>query len=192
MTTERHNSELSAAHGLWRPAVALLLSVAVSTGLAAQTPASADYQTKAAFLFNFTQFVEWPAAAFRSEQAPLVIGVLGEDPFGAYLDAAVAGQTIAGRPVVVQRYRSAAEAVNCHLLFVSSGDPGRIQSSVAAVQGRAVLTVGDTRDFARLGGMIRFFESDEKVRFQINPDAAREAGLIISCKLLRLAEIYTP
>jgi len=157
--------------------------------LQAQNVTSAEYQVKAVFLFNFTQFVEWPASAFPDRQAPFVIGVLGEDPFGLYLDETVKGETVNGHPLVVRRFVSAEEAKACHILFINGDKGDRLKQVLTDLKGRSVLTVSDAADFARQGGMIRFITESNKIRIRINLEATKDADLTISSKLLRLAEI---
>jgi hypothetical protein len=157
--------------------------------LSAQTNISPEYQVKAVFLFNFAQFVDWPAKAFSDAQAPLIIGVLGDDPFGAYLDETVRGEKVNDRPLLVQRYRRVGEIKNCHVLFISQSEMDRLEQILASLKGRNILTVGDTDDFATRGGMIRLFNERNKIRMRINLEAAKAANLTISSKLLRVAEL---
>ncbi|HKB56022.1 MAG TPA: YfiR family protein [Lacunisphaera sp.] len=159
--------------------------------LAAQTTRFREDQIKAVFLFNFAQFVEWPPAAFLDPQAPLVIGVLGEDPFGAALDETVRDEKIGQRPLVVRRYRRAEEIDQCHILFISESETGRLEEIITRSKGRSMLTVCDTEGFAKRGVMIRLITEKNKIRLHINLDAAKAAGLTISSKLLRPAEIVT-
>jgi len=178
-----------------RGCAAAWLGLALLAASASATPtptAPTEYQIKAVFLFNFAQFVEWPAAAFHEAQAPLVIGVLGDDPFGALLDEAVRGERIGGRPLVVRRYRRVDEVGECHILFISSSEAGQIDRVVARLKGRSVLTVGDTEPFNRVGGMVRFVIENKKIRLRINVEAAKAADLVISSKLLRPAMIFNP
>jgi hypothetical protein len=151
-----------------------------------------EYQIKAVFLFNFTQFVEWPASAFADPAAPLIIGVLGEDPFGAQLDDAVRDEKIGLRPLVVRRYQRVDEIAECHLLFISGSEAGQLPKIMARLKGRSMLTVGDTAGFNRLGGMVRFVTENNKIRLRINVEAAKAAGLVLSSKLLRPAMIFNP
>lgn len=172
-----------------------LLGIILFTGAAAQTPPppppDAEYQVKAVFLFNFAQFVDWPAQAFENDQAPIVIGVLGEDPFGSYLDEVVQSEKIGDRALVVRRYHRVEDAGGCHILFVSRSNAGQLDRIMAALQGRSVLTVGDLDSFNRRGGMVRFVTEKGKIHLRINTDAAKEAGFTISSKLLRWATIVT-
>lgn len=155
--------------------------------LGSETAAAPDYQIKAVFLFNFAQFVEWPPKAFPDSQAHVVIAVLGEDPFGSYLDETILGEKANGHPLVVQRYRRASEIKVCHVLFISRSEEGRLEQILASLKGRNVLTVADSNDFAARGGMVQFF-TDKKVRMRINLEAVKAANLKISSKLLRVAE----
>ena len=155
----------------------------------AQSVPDPEYQLKAVFLFNFAQFVEWPASAFPNSQTPLVIGVLGEDPFGPYLDETVRGETVHDRPLVVRRYRSVEEITTCHILFISRREDRRLKGILDSLRGRSVLTVSDADRFATRGGMIRFVTDRNRIRFRINLEAARAASLTLSSKLLRPAEI---
>lgn len=164
----------------------------VGLEVAAQTPISNEYKVKAAFLYNFSQFVVWPTEAFPEAQTPMVIGVIGADPFGAYLDEIVQGEQVNNRPLIVRRYQQVEEIKVCHILFVSQSEATRFEEIFARLKGRTILTVGDIDGFARQGGMIRFVTDKNKVRFRINVEAAKAAKLTISSKLLKPAEIVTP
>jgi hypothetical protein len=157
----------------------------------AQTAISAENQVKAVFLFNFAQFLAWPPGAFRSPQSPIVIGVLGDDPFGPYLDRVVQGERIGERPLVVRRYRRPEDAAECSILFISRSEAGEFDTVMARLKGRSLLTVGDFDGFARLGGMVRFVTENGKIRLRINVLAAKAAGLTISSKLLAHATIVS-
>ena len=169
----------------------LTLSLFGGSETRAETTSAREYQIKAAFLFNFTQFVEWPPGAFPDPQAPLIIGVLGDDPFGPFLDEAVRGEKSGSHSIAVQRYRNALEAVQCHILFIGYYEMDRLEQVLSALKGRNILTVGDTLNFARRGGMIRFVTVNNKIRLRVNLEAAKAAGLTLSSKLLRPAEIVT-
>lgn len=176
----------------WQAVVACLLL----SGLAWSAPteltgvtATREYQVKAVFLFNFTQFVEWPADAFAHASAPLVIGVLGEDPFGAYLDETVRGETVNGRPLIVARYRRIQEIGDCQMLFISRSETERLEQILASLVGKPVLTVGDVEEFARRGGMIDLATVSGKIQLRINLEAAKAARLTMSSKLLRPAKV---
>jgi len=166
----------------------LLTSVLIL--FSAQTHIAREYQIKAVFLFNFAQFVEWPGTAFAQTNS-IVIGVLGEDPFGAYLDEAVRGEEINGHPLVVQRYRQVKDVKTCHILFINATEAHQLKQVLTALKSKNVLTVSDADNFTKQGGMIRFVTEDRKTRIRINLEAAKEADLSISSKLLRLADIVT-
>jgi hypothetical protein len=169
---------LLAAAGLfgWRPALA----------------APTAQQVEAVFLFYFSQFVGWPPSAFADARSPIVIGVLGADPFGGALDQAVAGERVNGRSVVVRRLRGVGEAAGCQILYISSSEAAQLPQILGALRGRDVLTVSDVDHFAQSGGMIRFVLIDSHVRLRINAHAAQAAGLTLSSKLLRAAEPAAP
>ncbi len=155
----------------------------------AQPAVAREYQVKAVFLFNFAQFVEWPAAAFAEENSPLVIGVLGNDPFGPLLDEVVGGESVGKRPLNVRRYRRLEEIGICHILYIARSETARLGQIVAGLRERPVLTVSDIEGAARSGVMIRFFAENKRIRLRINLEAARTVNLELSSKLLRPAEI---
>lgn len=181
-----HTGFARAEKGVKAVGMLLFLSFA-SAHMKAQTTADRAYQVKAVFLYHFSQFVEWPPTAFSSSSDPFVIGILGNDPFGSYIDETVAGEDMGGHPMMVQRYHDIKDISNCHILFINTGDDAA--PVLTALGNRSILTVSDNANFARQGGMIRFFTVNNKVRLRINPSAAKAANLIISSKLLRLAEI---
>jgi hypothetical protein len=169
-----------------------LAGIVAITGLGmgiVQAQASKEYQIKAAFLFNFAQFVEWPASAFPEAGTPLCIGVLGEDPFGNILNEIVKGEKVDGHSLVIRRYSQVSEINACHILFVGNSEKSRMEEIVAGLNGQTILTVGEAEGFTAKGGMIRFVVENNKIRLKINLDAARKAGLQISSKLLRPADI---
>lgn len=153
---------------------------------AAPTP---EYLIKAAYLYNFALFVEWPADAFPSSDAPIVIGVVGDDPFDQALERTVRDKRINRRPLVVRRLQWGQNLRQCHILFVSASEAARAADLGTRLDGQPVLVVGETFDFARRGGTINFFIENNKVLFEVNVDAARRARLDISAKLLNLARI---
>jgi hypothetical protein len=167
--------------------ISLLIS---SLFLSAQAPAR-EYQIKAVFLFNFAQFVEWPSDAFPETNSPLIIGVLGKDPFGDYLDETVRGEAVNGHPIVVQRYNQVQDVKTCHILFINPEDASQFKSILENLKAQNTLTVGDVNTFVRQGGMIRFYTENGKIRIRINLDSVKEADLTISSKLLRLADVVS-
>ena len=179
---------LKSSIGRWFGILLCLLALAPWEAMAQ----SKEYQIKAVFLFNFAQFVDWPTNAFPEAQAPLVIGILGEDPFGSYLDETVRGEKVNNRPLLVQRYRSVDQIKSCHILFISRSEADRLEEIFNGLKGRNILTVGDYDGFAQRGGMVRFVTEKNKVRLRIGLEAAKAAHLTISSKLLRPAEIVAP
>jgi hypothetical protein len=151
-----------------------------------------EYEVKAVFLFNFARFVDWPPEAFAGPQAPLVIGVLGEDPFDGFLDDTVRGEQVNHRSLIVRRYRHVEEIETCHILFISQSEAHRLNDILARLNHRSILIVGDSEGFAQRGGMIRFVTEESRIRFRINQEAAEAAHLIISSKLLQLAKVAGP
>jgi hypothetical protein len=148
-----------------------------------------EYQMKAAYLYNFAKFVEWPAAAFPTTNSPIIIGVLGDDPFNGFLDSTVQNKKIDGHPLAVHRPKTPADARACHVLFISSSEKKRWPEISAALAGSSTLTVSENWDrFTEQGGMIHLFMEGKRVYFDINNEAARRAGLKISSKLLLLGK----
>jgi hypothetical protein len=175
------------------PCLAVLLLLGwLTPHVSAQTAVAREYQLKAVFLFNFAQFVAWPPPAFAAPDSPMVIGVLGEDPFHHALDDTVRGEKVEGHPIAIERYRRLEDLRPCHVLFICRSELPRLDQILARVKGQPVLTVGDAEGFAQRGGMIRFVSDNNKVRFRINVEAAKAANLSISSKLLRPADIVAP
>lgn len=158
----------------------------------AAAPTPDEYQVKAVFLFNFAQFVEWPAQAFLNKSSPLVIGILGDDPFGPYLDEVVKGEKVGARPLQVRRFRRVEDIGDCHILFIGASESEALEKIVAQLQGRSILTVGDMEAFARRGGMVRFVTENGKIRLKIYVEAAKANQLKISSKILSPATIVGP
>lgn len=175
---------------LRRAACWVVLLMALLGGRAPAEDTS-EYRVKAAFLYNFTKFVEWPAGALGEGGSPFVIGILGRDPFGTALDNAVSGKSIDGHPFVVRRYRQIGDLGQCQLLFVSESERDKVGRIIGKI-GRNTLAVADMDRFLQHGGAINFYIDDSKVRFEINPDAAEASGLKISSKLLSLARVVHP
>lgn len=165
----------------------MCLSCFAASGSATE-PVSKEYQLKAAFLYNFTKFVEWPTNRLVVKDEPIVIGVLGNNPFGKELAKAVEGRTQNGHPFLVSNLTAASEAKTVHLLFVPRGQETAFEEQGVAALAAGVLTVGESEAFARLGGIISFTTEADKIRFEINLDEAEQNGLKISSKLLQLAK----
>lgn len=194
-----------------------LLKFLAFFGLAALTgtvtaQAPSDREAKANFLMNFPEFVEWPEGAFASASAPIIVGVIGEDPFGAALDK-MRDKMVNGRKLEIKRFKGALEfrgeetpgrrqddvmdrrnkklqeLKSCHILFVSSSEKQFLRSILKPLQNSRVLTVGDMASFAHQGGIINFVKVENKVHLEINLDSAEQARLKISSKLLNLATV---
>ena len=158
----------------------------------AQTPGTREYQIKAIFLFNFTQFIEWPASSFSTAQSPMVIGILGKDPFGNYLEEVLANEKANGHALIAHHYSTIDELESdCEILYINPETP-KIETIITKLKGRNILTVSEAPNFIKQGGIVRFYTKDNKIQLQINPEAAKSANLAISSKLLRLAEIVIP
>jgi hypothetical protein len=174
-----------------RSAVTILAAFVWLTGargVPAQSNSSSEYQVKAAFLFHFAQFVEWPTETFKDSSAPFTYCTIGEDPFHGALDQSLSGKTIGGRSLRVQHLKEPQEAQVCQVLFIGDGEQRRMEAAMANVKGNPVLTVGESTNFANAGGMIGFCLEQNKIRFEINLEAAGRAKLKISAKLLALAK----
>lgn len=172
----------------WR-GLGLLLAAALymPAALSAENEAL-EYRVKAAFLFNFTKFVEWPATAFPNASTPLTICVLGNDPFGTMLDETVRGKNVNNRMLVVRRIAQVADSRDCRVLFISDSERLRLRDITRALQDQPILTIGETQDFTDARGMIRFVIVNGKVRFIVNRGATEQAHLALSSKLLSVAE----
>ena len=164
----------------------------LTLGLSPLRAESREYQIKAAFLVNFMQFVTWPDSVFTNENAPFSIAVLGDDPFGPALDQTLQGETVNHHKIVVQRVRRVEDCKDCQMIFVSRSEEKNLPAILAKVDSGPVLTVSETRGFARQGGIINFYLEDKKVRFEINPVVAQRANLKISAQLLSLGKIVEP
>jgi hypothetical protein len=164
----------------------LWLLFACGNGRSEDAPPT-EYQIKAAFLFNFARFVQWPTNALAASTSPMIIGVLGENPFHNDLALTLRNKSVDDHPLVIKEFSSAAEATNCHILFISASEKPRLPNIINGLKGSSVLTVGEMDQFTESGGMINFVLQGSKIRFQINNNAASSAGLKISSKLLALA-----
>lgn len=168
----------------------LLVGVAASAPTTrAQAATPGEYQLKAAFLFNFAKFIDWPPASFPGPQASFSICILGVDPFGHSMDELLQGKTIADRRVSIERSKQVADVRHCQMVFVSSSEKSRVREILDGLRGTSVLVVGETDGFAAAGGAIQFAIEDNHVHFVINTDAAERAGLKVSSNLLSLAHV---
>ena len=169
----------------------LILIMMALSGLPgdAQQAQPTEYQLKAAFLFNFAKFVEWPPKAFASKTSPMVIGILGDNPFQDDLTRMIRDRSVDEHPLKVLEIKEfpSPEATNCHILFISNSQKAHLTNIIESLRGIAVLTVGEAGNFTESGGMIKFYVEQTKIRFQINQDAATKASLKISSKLMSLS-----
>jgi hypothetical protein len=168
-------------------AVVLAWSLIGVSSLPAQQPKPTAYEVKAAYLYNFGKFVEWPAKVTAGNNEPFMICVLGKDPFGASLDATIAGEAIDGRSVLAKRLSKPQEALNCRVLFISSSEDVQLKEILSTLEKASVLTVSDMSQFTRRGGMIQFVDDANRVRFEVNLTVAERAGLTLSSQLLKVA-----
>ena len=166
-----------------------LLLLLPTRGAFADPSGGQEYALKAVFLYNFCRFIDWPERAFGSPDEPMIIGVVGENPFGRLIEETVKGEAIRGRRIRVEYYRRASDIGRCHVLFAGVSEMSRANEIIAAVAGRSVLTVGETEAFLERGGMIALTADENRVRLQINPARLRAENLAASSKLLRVAEI---
>lgn len=163
------------------------LATMLAVSLGAQEPGRLEHQVKAAYLVNFTRYVEWPRQSFPTARAPVVICVLGESPVLEELELMVEGRTTQGRPLTVRGITGSGDEEGCHLLFVSYLEWRRHPDATAALARTGVLTVGETQEFAAEGGVISFVPVDETIRFAVNLGAGSAASLTLSSRMLSLA-----
>jgi hypothetical protein len=195
MKATTHKTRAEAGRRFFRRAALALALVLLGTlpGLAppgfAQPRSAAETELKAAFILNFARYTRWPKGAFTNGTAPLVIGVLGRDPIEPALEKLLRDQTVGRRTVQFARFESGAAATNCHVLFLGEAQRARLTETLEALRARPVLTVSDLSPFATRGGMLGIVRRDGRLRFEANPEAAQEAGLQLSSRLLQLATV---
>lgn len=180
------------ATGLLRKAAGVLALLGLLAGAnhaASGELTFSEYQVKAMFLFNFAKYVEWPSDVFTDTNAPITIGVLGENRFGDELQKVVAGKNVSGRTIVLRQVENANDASKCHILFISASEKNRLGEILGKIKGLPVLTVGETEQFTGQGGIINFMRKEDKVRLEIDLNAARQAKLQLSSKLLSVADV---
>ena len=174
--------------GRWLAVMTALLLGGVLVACDARASEFDEYAIKAAYLYNFAKFVEWPPGAFADADAPLLICIAGANPFGDTLTS-LSGKSVDGHPVEVRPIATAAGLDKCHIVFIGRAERGRLKSLLAKLARLPILTVSDIGDFAREGGMIGLIEADQRIRFDINLTATRQANLKLSSQLLKLATI---
>lgn len=148
-----------------------------------------EYQVKAVFVYNFAQFTDWPSNAFPASDSPIVIGILGSNPFGDFLQETIRNETVHGRRLVIEHFQRVEEIKNCHILYIGQSEADRLDHDLDVLKGRPVLTVSDIERAAYRGVMVRLYMQANKVRLRVNLDEVRAAGLNLSSKLLRVAEV---
>ncbi|MEO8795217.1 MAG: YfiR family protein, partial [Daejeonella sp.] len=149
-----------------------------------------EYQVKAAFIYNFTRFIDWPAETNTGSAGPFIIKIWGDDQFSTYINDLVKGEKLGGRAIIVQRIDNVKEINQCNILFVSASRAADVKDLLPELNRKRILTVSDAANFARWGGIIRFFKEGNNLRLQINIDEAKASRLNISSKLLSLSKIY--
>ncbi|MCP4691061.1 MAG: YfiR family protein [Desulfobacterales bacterium] len=174
-----------------RLAVWMLIGALALTALMGPARAAAfrEYQLKAVFLYNFINFISWPEEAFNTPDQPFSIGILGEDPFGSFLEKVVADETFKGQPILLKRGDAPEDLADCRILFIGKSNRDRLSAILKSVSPKHVLTVGDFEGFIEAGGMINLTHADQRVRIEINVQITRNADLGVSSKLLRVARI---
>jgi hypothetical protein len=169
---------------------ALLLAAAGWAALLQTTraqPVAKENELKAACLAKFAQYIEWPASAFASPAAPIVIGVVGEDLFGPDFANSLKGFKVGARPLTVRHCAGNVDCSGCHVLYLNVAEPARLKAELTHFNQRPCFTAADHPDFLKLGGMLRFWRDGEKIAFQINVPALRAVGLSADPRLLKLS-----
>ena len=180
--------------------VVLFTMESVAPSIHAKSSSASEYQLKAVFLYNFAKFVEWPSESFADARAPIILGILGKDPFGTTIDQIIKSKTVKDRKLTIKRFEKIKDlrasfagkrekGAACHILFISSSEEEYLAKILEILKASSVLTVGEMEKFTQRGGMIIFTVKENKIRFEINLDAAKRAELKISSKLLKLAKI---
>jgi hypothetical protein len=177
---------------MWSRAIAILsfcviVLLTARHATLAESSGPSEYQIKAAFIFNFARFVQWPVKADANPASPMVIGILGENPFKDDLERTINSKSVDGHPLTVRQLHSSDEGTNCQIVFISTSEKNSLPQILDRLKDSSVLTVGEMDRFTEAGGMVNFFLEGAKIRFEINNEAANRAGLKISSKLLALA-----
>ena len=172
----------------WLPALVLVaLFAGIAPAVLAQAEVLEEYQVKAAFLYQFTKFIEWPSEAFPDANAPFSICVAGADPFGNILNQLFQQKTVGQRRLELRRSAHGEDLQGCQILFISASERKRFPAILDKVKGTPVVTVSESDRFMQAGGTINFFLSEERVRFDINLEATEGTGLKFSSRLLSVA-----
>ena len=166
----------------------LFAALVCPTGLRAETPLQRECEIKAAYLYNFINYIDWPENAFPGPGGTITIGIVGQSEFGAALDA-LNGKQTRGRTVALKQITDTKDLAQCQIVFINASEKARLPELLAKLKDARVLSVSEIDGFAEQGGIINFISEQNKVRFEINPDAARRLGLNISSQLLKLAKL---
>lgn len=157
-----------------------------------QSQKEIEYRFKAVYMLNFLQFVEWPDSVIKNDQSPIILSIVGDDPFGNILDETFHNEKFNGHPILLSRYQTVNEAGKCHIMFIGSSEKNISKEILRRLNEASILTVSDLNDFGNQGGGIGFYLEKNKVRFEINLMALKQGELKASSKLLRLAKIINP
>jgi hypothetical protein len=174
---------------LSKAALLLVVGTLSNAVMKAYCQGPTEYEVKAAFIYNFAKFVEWQPDAFMGHPQTIVIGIIGDDPFGDVLDQTVKDKLVNNKKLEIHRFKSNEPPVGCQILFICPSEKQNLSAILKKVQGQNVLLVGDMEGFARSGGIINLVMTDGKVHFEINMSAAERSGLKISSRMLKLAQI---
>ncbi|MBN1782400.1 YfiR family protein [bacterium] len=169
--------------------VVLLLNTVCLYGKNPAPNQPSEYEIKAAFIYNFAKFVEWPAFSKQVEMDSLVIGILGHDPFGYILEKVIGGKTVGGKTLLIRRYSRVDQVSDCHVVFISDSENQKLRSILNVLNSKNILTVSEMDQFAQHGGMIQMYMENKRIRFAVNIDAVENAELKLSSKILNLADI---
>lgn len=181
--------KLASVHYAWGLLLlAFFAALACPPVLRAENPLQREYEIKAAYLYNFINYIDWPENAFPAPGGTITIGIVGQNPFGGALDV-LNGKQVKGRTVALKQISDTKELDQCQIVFINSSEKARLPELLDKLKDSRVLTVSEIDGFAQQGGIINFISEHNKVRFEINPDAARRLGLNISSELLKLAKL---
>lgn len=166
----------------WYAASAAFPSIARAAG-------PSEYDVKAALIYKFALFIEWPSDSFADHKSPFIIATVGEDPFAGAIEQAVQGKNFNGHPIVVKHFANSGVIEHCHIIYVGASEQGDLPK-ILEKAGDSTLTVGDSENFTGQGGIFRFFREETRIRFEVNLGVAQRSRLRISAKLLKLAKVY--
>lgn len=179
----------SSIYRLFVVVLVALLSFVITQPALAQTKAAGEYELKAAFVAKFPLFVSWPETSFESPTSPIVVGLLGRNTFGPYLEAALKDKVAVGRPVIVKICDVVEEAATCQIVFIAESNKATVETILKELAKHTVLTVSDEPNFAERGGMLGLAESDRKIRLEANVEAIQHSNLRVDPQLLRISKV---